>query len=381
MSAPPDLPPELWLRVETFLADTAEDPETIAADLVAWADGGPPEDLEGLLDALRDRGAYPISLHVLAAAWEAEMPEDLLGRVAHDRVGTILHGLGDRAGAVQVARSMQARALELGPAFAGDLGDLWLSMGLTEAAGALVRAAAADHPGDLALRFNLGVVQKLAGEWAASRESFTAVLRHHADQAALWNLGIACTALADWPGARAAWSTLGFPMPPGDGDIATPGEMVALQIPGDGSPEVVWGRRLCPARAQLRTLPFRSGFANFGDILLIDGVPAGELAYPDGQRGPILPALAVLDRRGVQTAVAEGPFSARGQATMGRVAELLNTRGWPAADWTELVGSTHLCLALGLVPPATLADARAALAELSGGLTLTPPRLRAGDAS
>lgn len=356
------------------MAGEDEDPEAIAADLVAWADGGPAEDLEGLLDALRERGAYPISLHVLAAAWEAEMPEDLLGRVAHDRVGTILHGLGDRPGALRVALEMQGRALELGPAFAGDLGDLWLSLGLVEAADPLVRAAAAAHPGDLALRFNLGVVQKLAGEWAACRESFRAVLRHHDDQAAVWNLGIACTALQDWAGARAAWQALGFDLPPGDGDFATQGETVAIALPTDGGQEVVWGRRVCPARAELRTLPFLSGFAHFGDVLLIDGVAAGEVAYPEGQWGPVLPALAVLQSRGSSTLVAEGSLTARNRVAVVRAAELLNGRGWPAADWTELVGGDRLALAIGVIPPRTEAEARQALAEVTMGLGLGAAR-------
>jgi len=365
----------LWLRVEAFMAGGTEDPDAIAADLVAWADGGPPEDLEGVLDALRDLGAYPISLPVLAAAWEAEMPEDLLGRVAHDRVGTILHGLGDRPGALRIAREMQARALELGPAFAGDLGDLWLSLGLVEAADPLVRAAAAEHPGDLALRFNLGVAQKLAHQWAASRESFLAVLRHHDDQAACWNLGIACTALEDWAGARAAWQTLGFDLPHGEGDFAALGEVVAIALPTAEGSEVVWGRRLCPARAEVRTLPFLSGFAQFGDVVLLDGVPAGEVAYPEGQWGPVLPALTVLHTRGTRTLVAQGPLGPRGKAAVARAAELLNGRGWPAADWTELSGGTHLALAIGVVPPRTDAEARAALAEVTMGLPLGPAHL------
>lgn len=375
MPAPPELSAELWQRVEAFMAGAAEDPEAIAADLAAWADGGPPEDLEGVLDALRDLGAYPISLPLLAAAWEAEMPEDLLGRVAHDRVGTILHGFGDRLGALRIAREMQGRALELGPAFAGDLGDLWLSLGLVEAADPLVRAAAAEHPGDLALRFNLGVVQKLAREWAASRESFLAVLRHHDDQAACWNLGIACTALEDWAGARAAWQTLGFDLPPGEGDFAALGEVVAIALPTSDGSEVVWGRRLCPARAEVRTLPFLSGFAQFGDVVLLDGVPAGEVAYPEGQWGPVLPALTVLHSRGTRTLVAQGPLSPRGKAAVARAAELLNGRGWPAADWTELSGNAHLALAVGVVPPRTDAEARAALAEVTLGLPLGPAHL------
>ena len=377
LTPPPEVPAELWQRVLAHMADGSGDPEAIAADLVAWADGGPAEDLEGLLDGLRELGAYSISLLVLAAAWEAEMPDDLLGRVAHDRVGTILHGLGDRPGALRVAREMQGRALELGPAFAGDLGDLWLSLGLVEAADPLVRAAAAAHPGDLALRFNLGVVQKLAGEWAACRDSFRAVLRHHDERSAVWNLGIACTALGDWAGARAAWTALGFDLPPGEGDFAAPGEVVAIALPSPGGSEVVWGRRLCPARAELRTLPFLSDFGNFGDVLLLDGVAAGEVAYPDGQWGPVLPALAVLVARGSATLVAEAPASPRGRVAIERAAELLNGRGWPAADWTALLGNERLVLAVGAVPPRTEAEAAAALAEVTSGLGLGAPRRHA----
>ncbi|MEZ4466164.1 MAG: hypothetical protein R3F43_17350 [bacterium] len=230
-------------------------------------------------------------------------------------------------------------------------------MGLPEAAEPLVRAAAAALPGDLTLRFNLGVIQKLAGEWAGARASFEAVLRHHDDKAACWNLGIACTALSDWAGARAAWSALGFSLPGGEGDIASPGEPVAIKLPTARGGEVVWGVRLCPARAEVRSLPFVSGFAGFADVVLLDGVEVGQTTYADGETGPILPALGVWLRRGASTLVAEG--EAPGSTAAAVVA--LEAAGWPVADWSSLTRDAQRRVAVGVLPPRTEADARAAL--------------------
>ncbi|MCB9547505.1 MAG: tetratricopeptide repeat protein [Myxococcales bacterium] len=357
MTAPAHAPAALWGRVDAWLAGADEDLEGLAEAFIDWVDGRHPDDLEALLDALRDRGAYPLSLQILAAAWQADVPDEVLGRVAQDRIGTILHGLGDRAGALEVARTMERRALEKGPAFAGDLGDLYLSMDLPEAAEPLVRAAAAALPGDLALRFNLGVIQKLAGDWAGCKASFEAVLRHHEDQAACWSLGIACTALRDWAGARAAWSALGFELPPGDGDIASPGEPVAIRLPTPRGSEVVWGVRLCPARAEVRSLPFVSGFAGFADVVLLDGVEAGQATYPDGETGPVLPALGVWLARGASVLVAEGV--APGSTAAAVVA--LEAAGWPVADWSPFSRDALSRVAVGVLPPRTEADARAAL--------------------
>ena len=326
-SPPPDLPGRLWRWVEDFVAGSNPDAEGIGAALVEWVDGREATDLQALLDALRDSGAYPISLHVLEEAWNAEVPLELAGRIAEDWVGTVLHGVGDPKGAAVVAQHLVKGALARGPAFAGDLGHLFLDWRLFEAADPLIRAAAAAHPGDTALRFNLGVVHKLAGEWAAARDCFSLVLRHHGDdKATRWNLGVVCTALADWAGARSAWTALGFTLPPGEGDFGSPGEPTAVDLDS----EVVWGRRLCPARVELRTLPMTPDGANFGDVLLIDGVALAQTAYPDGSEGPILPALAVIKRAGTRThqVTVDSPGRARDMA------ERLNQRGVPAADWS-----------------------------------------------
>lgn len=337
MSAPPaELPGRLWRWVEAFVAGEASDTDGIAAALVEWVDGRPAADLQGLLDALREIGAYPLSLHLLEEAWSSDAPLELAGRIAEDWVGTVLHGLGDRQGARTVAEHLVKGALARGPAFAGDLGHLFLDWRLFEAADPLVRAAAAAHPGDMALRFNLGVVHKLAGEWAAARACFEQVLVHHDDKATRWNLGIVLTALGDWAAARQAWTGLGFALPPGAGDFGAPGEPTAVSL----DDEVVWGVRLCPARVELRTLPLGAR-ANFGDVLLVDGVSLSKTAYPDGSEGPILPVLAVVRRAGTRTH--KVPVDSRQAAW--NLADRLNARGVPAADWTGFEGQP--CVAIG----------------------------------
>lgn len=331
MASPPaELPGRLWRWIEEFVAGESTDAEGISAALVAWADGRPAADVQALLDSLRDAGAYPLSLIVLEEAWNADVPLDLAGRIAEDWVGTVLHGLGDRAGAGEVARHLVKGALDRGPAFAGDLGHLFLDWRLFDAADPLIRAAAEAHPGDTALRFNLGVVHKIAGEWAAAKACFEQVLQHHGDdKATRWNLGVVCTALEDWAGARGAWAALGFTLPPGDGDFGSPGEPTAVELGN----EVVWGLRLCPARVELRTLPYGDA-ANFGDVLLIDGVSLRKTPYPDGTEGPILPVLAVLSAVGTRT----HRITVDSRQAVQNLVDRLNAAGHPAADWSARVG-------------------------------------------
>lgn len=354
---PPELPGRLWRWIEEFVAGDAADADGIAAALVEWVDGRPADDLKGLLDALRDVGAYPISLHLLEEAWSSDAPLDLAGRIAEDWVGTVLHGIGDREGAKIVAQHLVKGALARGPAFAGDLGHLFLDWRLFEAADPLIRAAAEAHPGDMAIKFNAGVVHKLAGEWAAAKACFEQVLAHHDDKATRWNLGIVCTALEDWPGARKAWTGLGFSLPPGEGDFGTPGEPTAISIDG----EVVWGMRLCPARVELRTLPLGQR-ANFGDVLLVDGVSLDKTPYPDGSEGPILPVLSVFRAAGTRT----HKHAVDNRQAASVLAERLNRQGTPAADWTPFEGQPTV--AIGQLASVDDITFRAAIEAAGGGV-------------
>ncbi|MCA9544339.1 MAG: hypothetical protein KC613_08110 [Myxococcales bacterium] len=388
MASPvPDLPEALWARVKTHQADPDALPgPDVAAELIAWCEGRHPNDLQALLDALRAEGAYAVSLEVLEEAWNAELPLTVLGRVAEDWIGTVLHGVGDRAGASVVATHLVPRAKALGAAFAGDLGHLCLEWRLYAAADPLVRFAAADHPGDTALQYALGVVTKLAGEWDKSRDAFRAVLAQRPDEhGALWSLGIACTALEDWVGARDAWGRLGLTLPPGDGDFAAAGDATPVRLPTAGAPdapvpfEVVWGVRLCPARARLVGIPRFSLLAAHGDVVLLDGEATGETQGPDGQPRAILPA---LDRWGPPAArprfVMRGPLEdprdrGRLQQALGELARA----GFPVADWTGLDGAPdRLMAALVLPSDRAPAEAEAAAQDALGALPLFWPELR-----
>lgn len=372
---PATLPADVWARVLDHLRDpAADDPADIAAHLLAWCDGRSADDLEQILDALRDRGAYPISLEVLEAAWNSDLPLDRLGRVAEDWIGTVLHGLGDRDGAREVAAHLARTAAQHGPQFEGDLGHVLLGWELPDLAAPLIERAAAALPGDLATQFNLGLVCKHRGDWPAAAAAFRLVLTHHDEPAARWNLGIAAVALRDWPTARACWTALGIALPPGDGDyLGAPGDPVAVRVSTAADSmaapvqheiaapvhhEILWADRLGPARAVLRGIARYSPLA-YGDIVLIDGAPVAE-AHRDGRPHPVVPCLGLFAPGGGRRVALGGPPAtpAHRRAAAALVSQLNNT-GWPAADLTGADRRPHLYLALIIPPGRDPADALA----------------------
>lgn len=374
-------PPALWARVQAFLAGDEPEPGPIAHALIEWVDGRSPLDLVGLLDDLRAATAYPISLHILATAWEAGLPDALAGRVAEDWLGTLIEGMGRLDEAREVAERIAADARSRGPGFQGELGHLLLGWGLRDAAAPLVEEAARRQPGDLSAQFNLGVVQKFRGEWAACRETFRFVLRQRPSDAARWNLGIACTALRDWAGAREAWTGLGMPVPPGEGDYAAPGERTPVRLPtapeAPVQAEVVWGDRLCPARVRLIGMPRFGGPAGFGDVVLVDGVPVGHAPRDDGTQVSIFEALEVFERRPGTLYRIAGPLAAA--PPVDALVADLRARGYAVADWTGLAGPRDKGVRLGLFldPDDDPAAALAALEAHAARVTLYCPELMA----
>jgi hypothetical protein len=345
-------------EVRAALVDDALD--VLKRDL----EGQPADHLELTLDWLREVGAYPLSLELLEEAWSAELSLELLGRVAQDWVGTALFGMRDERGAREVARHITPRAIELGASFCGDLCDLLLEWGLHEEATPLARFVADAQPGDLSARFHLGVCAKLSGDFELARESFKAVARQHPkDPATLWNLGVTAVALHDWAEARSAWGGLGFGLPEGEGDYASPGELspVRLRVPertqaeGEAqseqsiseraqtsntqapqvNSEVLWGLRICPARVKLTSIPYHHPEFKCGDVLLIDGVKAGEVEH-QGQRFPISPVISRWARGEGETIDLIGPaLSAPHLLELERTIDELGGEGWVIAHWTR----------------------------------------------
>jgi hypothetical protein len=241
----------------------------------------------------------------------------------------------------------------------------------------LVETAALAMPGDLSVQFNWGVIQKMRRDWTGALESFTQVLRHRdEDQASRWNVGIACTALGDWHGAREAWSRLGMTLPGGEGDFAgEEGETTALRLPfpdrdDETRYEIVWGRRLGPARVRLRTIPRFSSMAGYGDVVLVDGVTAGETLL-DGQNTPIFPVLAALESADARILVFRDTDPGSETADrVGHLAHQLNLEGWPAANWSNMVPGDGLRLALAVEIGRSVEDAEQRVRVLSEPLRL-----------
>jgi hypothetical protein len=380
---PEGFPKALWNRVETFVDGGGQgESQELVDELIAWAENRHPDDLEGLLDALRTRGAYPVSLALLEAAWNSDLSPARMGRVVEDWIGTVKFGLNDPKGAEVVASHIVKDVHRHGAAFMGDLGHLLLGWEMYDLAAPLVEEAARAMPGDLSCQFNLGIIQKLRGEWAACRASFQTVLGLRSDdQASRWNLGIACTALGDWTGARAAWTDLGMQLPPGEGDFGEEGETTALRLPftdghGDSRYEVVWGRRMGPARARLRTLPRFSKLAGYGDTVLVDGVTVGDTQL-DGDTVPVFPVLACLTAtRAEVVAFRQTGLSPASRGTVEALVERLNAEGWPTANWSNMVAGEGVSVAIAI--PAhqngsTAVDRTLALShELALDLELVP---------
>jgi hypothetical protein len=132
-------------------------------------------------------------------------------------------------------------------------------------------------PGFAAPWFNRGLVAKFQRRWADCRAfNARAVELDPRHEGALWNLGIAATALGDWETARRAWSGYGINLPAGTGPIEMNLGAVPIRITPLKTPEVVWCRRIDPARAIVRSVPTPESGRGFGDLLLHDGEPRGK---------------------------------------------------------------------------------------------------------
>jgi hypothetical protein len=142
--------------------------------------------------------------------------------------------------------------------------------------------------------YNLGLIFKYRGEWSESYRCNAEAMRlNPRDEAAVWNTGIAATAMGNWSEARRAWSAYGLEIPPGDGPIETDFGSVPIRINPNGNGEVVWCRRIDPARAVITSIPFPESGHGCGDVLLHDGAPVGYRMF-QGREVPVFNELEVL---------------------------------------------------------------------------------------
>ena len=181
--------------------------------------------------------------------------------------------------------------------------------------------------------FNLGLVHKYRRDWQqAARCNKEAATRTGSDEGApaWWNLGIAATALRDWGTAREAWRRYGIEIPPGDGPIEADFGPTPVRINPDNSPEVVWCRRIDPARSVILNIPFPESKHRHGDIVLHDGVPNGERVL-DGKPLGVFDELERWEPSPTPTLTAEVVCSS--PADSEALAAVFRDRLIPAEDW------------------------------------------------
>ena len=213
------------------------------------------------------------------------------------------------------------------------------------------------YPDEAGLWYDRGMFAKWRRDWPLSIDCNRAALDRlpagERDGApAAWNLGIAATAARDWKSARMAWAAFGLQMPVGprsgapivaDFGLAPvrlnpePRFVGEFELVLDGrhwDPEVVWGRRLCPARIRIENVPTPESGHRFGDIVLHDGDPVGTRQL-GGQEAGVFNEIELWERAAQPTLTAS--VSADAAADLDELDELMRAAGGAAEDWTQNV--------------------------------------------
>jgi hypothetical protein len=141
--------------------------------------------------------------------------------------------------------------------------------------------------------YNAGLEAKYAADWKRSlAQNQQANRLSPGDEATLWNLAIAATALRDWDEARRAWTACGIQVNDGPGEVLMPPVSGCVRLDPNGVAEVVWGKRIDPARMLVENVPLPESGRRYGDIILHDGAPEGQ-RIKDGQEYPVFDELSV----------------------------------------------------------------------------------------
>ncbi|MER7456134.1 hypothetical protein [Micromonospora sp. NPDC126480] len=141
--------------------------------------------------------------------------------------------------------------------------------------------------------YDAALAHKFLRNWARAYElgrEAAARAERGTEDPAFWNLGIAATIMGDWATARDAWRGYGLPLADGEGEIVEDLGVTPVRLDPAGRGEVVWARRLCPARAEVLNVPTPESGRRFKEIVVHDGAPNGEREV-DGRSFPVFDEL------------------------------------------------------------------------------------------
>ncbi len=216
--------------------------------------------------------------------------------------------------------------------------------GRYEDAGALLTRAADLEPWLSESWYNLALLHKFRHDWEQARAAglrAVALLDRDAGAPDWWNLGIAATALQDWPLARRAWQAYGLRVPgpatphAPDGPVDLALGSAAVRLSPEGEAEVVWGRRLDPARVEVLSIPLPSSGRRWGEVVLHDGVPHGERTTADGSVYPVFDEIELWAPSPVPTFLVL--LEAATEADRDALEQLAADAGYAAEDWSSSV--------------------------------------------
>ncbi len=230
-----------------------------------------------------------------------------------------------------------------------DEGRALFAEGRIAEAEAMYRRAIDADPSWSVPHYNLGLLYKYAGRWGDSLASNRrAIELDPGDEGATWNLGIAATALGDWKTARHAWELCGIQIPAGEGPIFADYGLVPIRLDPNGRAEVVWARRIDPARARIANIPYPESGHRFGDVILHDGAAVGERRI-SGKTVPVFNALALVEASDYQTFVVWAPNAA--PSAIHSLVELAAEDDCFVEDWSSSVRYICAKCSKGPAPP------------------------------
>jgi tetratricopeptide (TPR) repeat protein len=216
--------------------------------------------------------------------------------------------------------------------------------GRYEDAGALLTQAADLEPWLSESWYNLALLHKYRHDWEQARQAglrAVALLDRGTGAPDWWNLGIAATALQDWPLARRAWQAYGLRLPEsaaagsGDEPLSMPLGSAAVRLSPEGESEVVWGRRLDPARLEVLSIPLPSSGRRWGEVVLHDGVPNGERVAGRGEVYPVFDEIELWAPSPVPTYLVLLEAATRDDRDA--LERLAAEAGYAAEDWSSSV--------------------------------------------
>ena len=200
------------------------------------------------------------------------------------------------------------------------------------AAAPLYRSILERDPSRAGCWHDLGIATKHLRLWDECRSvNRRALDLEPADEGAAWNLGIAATALSDWATAREGWRAAGLEVPGGDGPLEMELGPVPIRVANDAKPEVVWCRRIDPARAIILSVPTAACGRRYRDLVLHDGSRNGERLL-DGRPVPVFDELEVLAPSGFSTY--EARIDVEGPDDVHALTTLVDGAGAVSEDWT-----------------------------------------------